>query len=144
MKKLILFAILFAIPAWADGPIVGTGTAGTLTTNPAAAAILVTSPALTSNSVNASPSANWIIVVQYYCTVSALFDIQTVNTSSVVVAHTFVPCNLPTGGVGGGGIFNVTNIAFSIPQSYKMQVANVNAMTGQAQASIYYALQNQN
>lgn len=142
MKFLFIFALLFSLNAWADGPIPGTGVAGSLITNPGTAAVLVTTPALTSGGPGAS--ANWVIVVQYYCSANALLDIQTMNTVPAVVAHTFVPCNVLSGGIGGGGVFNVTDIAFAIPQSFKLQVVNVNSVTGNVQASVYYALQSVN
>lgn len=138
----IILCLLFCIQCLGDGTVPGTGTSPTTVTNPSANSVIVTTPALTSGS--AAGSANWVISVQYYCSVSATFSIQTVNASGSVVATTVVPCNVPSGGAGGGGIFAVPMIAFALPQSYKMQVSNVTAVTGTVQATIYYALASTN
>jgi hypothetical protein len=147
MKNIFLILGLICIfpnICLSDGPVPGTGTAPTSVTNPGALATIVTTPALNSGSTNGTPSANWVVSVQYYCSVSATLEILTLNASNATVATTVVPCNVPTGGVGGGGVFTTGENTFSIPQGFKISVVNVSVIVGTVQATIYYALQSVN
>jgi hypothetical protein len=133
MKNLILiFALLFSLQVNA---VQGTGVVGSITTNPAANAVLVTTSGLTSGSA----SANYTVTIWWSCSILATYQYQVLNVSSSVVASVNLYCPaMTTSSIG------VSNISFSIPNGFTLRVINVNSFTGTGQASIFYAKETEN
>lgn len=127
-----LLAFLFSTNCFA---YTGQASIGTLATNPAANAVLVQTSALNSISTNSSPSAEWQIQVTYSCTVAATFEFQVMN-GSTPTATIYLLCP-----AGSTQTLAVPNISFSIAQGYTLRVINANAFTGNAQATIFYAIE---
>lgn len=113
----------FAIP--------GTANIGTLTTNPSANAVLVTSGALNSGSPNAS--AHWLLNVTCSGTAAFTCAFQVMNGASVVTTfYLQVPA--------GQTVTFEPKVSFSIPQGYTLRVTTPTSVTGQVQASVIYAI----
>lgn len=135
---LVTLALCFALATEALATP-GTGSIGAVQTNPAANAVIVTTPALTSGSVAGTPSANWHVVVIYSCSVAATLDFQSVNGSGTAMSHIYLNC-----AAASTNMLQIPNISFSIPNGWTVQVMNVSSITGTEQASIFYALETVN
>ncbi len=137
MKLLILLITLFSLNVFA---FTGIGTVGTVATNPATNAVLVTKTLPASGSTNASPSANYVVSINTYCSVAATFDYQILNASSAVVSTIVLPCQAGVRAVYSGP----PTVSFAIPDGFTLRVINAASITGTAQAEIYYAIEGLN
>lgn len=137
MKWVATLFLLFSTSAWALLP--GTGNVGSIITNPAANAVLVTTPAIMSGSVNASPSANITVTLWWSCSIAATFEYQVLNTTPAVVSSILLNC--PAGTTNS---VSIPSISFALPQSWTLRVINLNSFTGTGQASIFWAVDSVN
>lgn len=132
----ILSLLLIGNNCWA---ITGADSAGQIIVNPTSNAVLTTTAALNSTSINASPSANWVVALWWTCSVSTTYEYQVLNTSSTSVYNMLLPCT-----AGTWQQATVPGMSFSVPNGYKLQIISLTGFTGSAQASIFYGMENQN
>lgn len=137
LTSLSLVILLIQITAFA---FTGIGTVGTATTNPGASAVMVTKTLPASGSTNASPSANYVVSINTYCSVAATYQYQVLNASQAVVTTIVLPCQAGVRGVYSGP----DTVSFAIPDGFTLRVINTNAFTGTGQAEIYYAIEGLN
>src|SRR5271170_1047237 len=131
--KTFLLALFFSINCLA---YTGTGVVGTTTQNPATNAVLVTTGALTSDSHATPPSANYHVVINWYCSAAATYIYQVINASSVVVTQITLPCP-----ANNRQTYQEPGISFKVPDGYTLNVIVGAGFTGFAQAEIYYAIE---
>lgn len=140
--KLLFAAILALLVSMNAFAFTGVGKVGTTQNlSSAAAGTVLESFVLPASGSHAStPSANYVVGINWYCSAATTFLYEVLNTSLVAVTTITLPCAAASRGMYSGP----PTISFGIPDGYTLEVVTGATYTGFAQAEIYYAIEGLN
>jgi hypothetical protein len=134
MRFLTLLLLLFSTNAFA---IEGSWYYGAVVTNPTTSTVFTTSGALpASGSVATPPTAYYLVGMFLYCSVATTYEVQVVNSSSVVTATVPFACSSTQPNVIPSG-----EISFPIQDGWTIQVVPSAGFTGFGSANLFMAKQ---
>ena len=140
MKNLIIFlSFVLSVNAWAFTGVGKVGVTQNLT-SAAAGTVLESFVLPASGSHAGTPSANYVVGINWYCSAATTFLYEVLNASLVAVTTVTLPCAAASRGSYSGP----PTVSFSIPDGYTLEVVTGATYTGFAQAEIYYAIEGLN
>jgi hypothetical protein len=113
---------------------------GAVVTNPTSSTVLATTGAIpASGSVSSPASANYLVGLYMYCSVTQTYQLEVLNASAVVQSIIPFVCSSTQVNVVPSG-----EISFPIQDGWTIEVVPASSFTGFGSAQIFYAKQSVN